>query len=150
MLRSRLLTVALAVALVPAFAGSAQAAHEGNNRAAVEGTGAPGATGNAVVNYRAGSGTFNGSITVRGLMPGTTYTFSVRRPGPETTICSAVANRGGVFTCSAQDLRLPGFTDAVVRDAAGAEVALGTFSRGGNCRSPDQAGSQCTAPGQSR
>ena len=124
------------------------AAHNGNNKASIAGTGDADATGNAIVNYREGTGTFNGSITVRNLAANGTYTFSVRTPGPETVICSGEANGGGVFTCSAQDLTLPGFGMAIVRDSTGAEVATGTFARRGNCRDPEQAGSQCMAPGQ--
>ena len=43
-----------------------------------------------------------------------------------------------------------GFTMAVVRNAAGVAVVTGTFERRGNCRDPDQAMSQCTAPGQNK
>ena len=146
-----LLTVALAAAGLAAAAAPASAAHNGNNRAEVTGSGDPDAHGDAVVNYREGTGTFNGTISVRSLDPGETYTFLVRSPaGAETPICSDEASPGGVFSCSEQDLRLGGFTRAVVRDESGTEVAGGMFDRRGNCRDPQQNGSQCNAPGRTR
>lgn len=127
---------------------AASAAHEGNNKAPIAGTGDPDASGQAIVNYRKGrEDTFNGTIAVKNLNPGATYTFLVRGASGERVICTGVANTQGTFTCNAQGVTLPGFTTAVVRDAAGMEVATGTFARRGNCREPDQAGSQCMAPG---
>jgi hypothetical protein len=136
---------ALGLALTP---GTAVGAHNGNNSADISGTGDPDATGQAIVNYSKGSRDFNGRISVRRLTPFERYTFSVRTPGPETVICSSTANANGLFACSAQRLMLPGFSQAVVRDSSGAEVAVGVFERRGNCRDPQQAGSQCEAPGQ--
>lgn len=128
---------------------TALAAHNGNNSAQLTGTGDPDATGNAILNYSEGRGDFNGTTTVRNLVAGATYSFFVRRPnGAEVLVCSGEANSQGTFTCQAQHLTLPGFTKAVVRNAAGVEVALGTFERRGNCRDPEQAGSLCAAPGQ--
>ena len=150
MKRLTLLIAALAAVMAFGVVGTAAAAHNGNNKAELAGTGDPDATGNAVVNYSEGTGTFNGRVTVNNLMPGEMYTFLVRRPGPETEICSGEANAGGTFVCSAQGLRLPGFSDAVIRDSSGTEVAFGTFRRGGNCRDADQAGSQCNAPGRNK
>lgn len=121
------------------------AAHNGNNRAEIVGPGDPDASGRAIVNYREGTGTFYGSITVRNLNPGDTYTFLVRGAMGEQVICSGEANDQGVFTCSEQNLTLNGFGTAVVRDSTGAEVASGVFERRGNCRDRDQAGSQCEA-----
>ena len=112
------------------------------------GTGDPDATGQAIVNYREGTGTFNGAITVMNLNPGETYSFFVRRGPVETLVCMGTANNQGTFTCNKQDLALPGFVMAVVRDSAGVEVATGTFERRGNCRDPRQVGELCTAPGQ--
>ena len=144
-LLSAMTTAMLGIAL---FAGTAFGAHNGNNRAELTGTGDPNATGVAIVNYSEGTGTFNGNITVSNLTPGETYTFLVRSPiAPfaERVICSGTADADGTFTCSAQGLRLSGFNKAVVRDASGTEVAVGTFARRGNCRDADQAGSQCEA-----
>ena len=130
---------------------TALAAHNGNNSAQLTGTAAdPDATGKAIVNYSEGRGDFNGTITVRNLVPGATYSFFVRRGATETLVCSGEANSQGTFTCQAQHLRLPGFTHAVVRNAAGVEVASGVFERRGNCRDPEQGGSLCTAPGQNK
>jgi len=147
MKRFQLIFVA-ALALLAIGATTASAAHNGNNKAAITGTGDPDASGQAIVNYSEGRGDFNGTITVRNLNPGETYRFFVRGATGETLICSGVANTQGVFRCSEQHLVLPGFTTAVVRDSAGAEVATGIFDRRGNCRDPQQAGSQCMAPGQ--
>jgi len=128
---------------------TALAAHNGNNSAQLTGTGDPDATGKAIVNYSEGRGDFNGTINVKNLNPGETYSFFVRRGATETLVCSGEANSQGTFTCQAQHLPLPGFTMAVVRNAAGIEVASGTFARRGNCRDPQQAGSLC-APGQNK
>jgi hypothetical protein len=142
--------LALLLALLVGTMAPASAAHNGNSKAPIAGTGDPDASGQAIVNYREGTGTFNGRITVQNLNPDTTYTFLVRGATGDTAICSAMANAQGTFTCSDQNLKLPGFGIAVVRDAAGTEVATGTFARRGNCRDPQQAGSQCNAPGQKK
>jgi hypothetical protein len=66
--------------------------------------------------------------------------------------CSDTAGKNGRFQCHGTqiDVPAPGFTMAVVRNSLGIEVGGGLFDeRRGNCREPDQAGSQCTAPGQS-
>ncbi len=123
--------------LVMLFSSLAFAAHNGNNKASFSAV-----NGDAVVNYSEGTGTFNGSIRVRGLEAGVTYTFSVVTPGPDTTICTGTANNGGVFTCSAQGLTLPGFSFAVLSGPSG-EIDSAAFSRTGNCRDPNQGGSQC-------
>jgi hypothetical protein len=136
--------------LIAAFAALAvgapiaNAAHNGNNFAE------PDASGKAIVNYSEGRGDFNGTITVRNLDPNATYSFFVRRMGVEQLVCTDAANSQGTFTCQAQHLKLNGFAMAVVRSSAGIEVASGTFERRGNCRDPQQAMSQCTAPGQNK
>lgn len=145
---NRRLLSAITVGLlgVSLFAGTALGAHNGNNRAVVTGTGDADATGIAIVNYSEGQGTFNGNITVDNLVAGATYRFFVRAgSGAEQLICSGTADSAGTFTCAAQKLALNGFARAVVRNAAGGEVAVGTFERRGNCRDADQAGSQCEA-----
>lgn len=143
---------ALSLATLASTAGPAMAAHNGNNRAEITGAADLDATGRAIVNYSEGQGTFNGSITVSNLDPGATYSFFVRRgaAGVDMPICTDTASSQGVFTCSEQQLALGGFTMAVVRDSAGAEVANGTFARRGNCRDADQAMSQCDAPGRNK
>jgi hypothetical protein len=132
-------------------AGGASAAHNGNNRAELgPGTDAN-ASGVAIVNYSEGRGAFNGSVTVSGLEPGASYTFVVRLGANEVTdqtICSGTADTAGTFTCNAQHVTLSGFSVAVLEDALGGDVATGTFARRGNCRDPQQGGSQCDAPGQ--
>ncbi|HVM17982.1 MAG TPA: CHRD domain-containing protein [Gaiellaceae bacterium] len=136
--------VALLTLAALAVTGTALAAHNGNNKAELSGAG----TGTAVVNYSKGQGTFNGTITVRGLMPSTEYSFHVSGAGAGTAgrlICSDTSDSSGTFTCSAQKLTLPGFTTAQVRTADGTVVASGVFERRGNCRDPEQAGSQCKA-----
>lgn len=131
---------------VSLFAGTALAAHNGNNRAVLTGTGDADASGTAIVNYSEGKGLFNGTITVDNLVAGATYRFFVRAAsGAEQLICTGTASSAGTFTCAEQKLDLNGFARAVVRDAAGTEVAVGTFERRGNCRDADQAGSLCQA-----
>lgn len=140
----------LLTVLVSSIAPSS-AAHFGNSKAELTGSGDADATGQAVVNYADGHGTFNGRITVRNLEAGESYTFLVRSAaGVERVVCMDEANSQGTFACSEQDLFADGFglVTAVVRDSEGNEVAAGVFARRGNCREPDQAGSQCEAPGQ--
>lgn len=60
---------------------------------------------------------------MRNLEPGETYRSFVRRGATETLVCEDEANRRGVFTCNAQQIELPGFVQAVVRDSAGMEDA---------------------------
>lgn len=136
--------LALLMALVPGAIGSVSAAHNGDNKAALTGTGDPDATGRAIVNDREGAGTFNRTITVLNLTPGETYTLSVNLNGnADQMICSGDADADGTFTCSSQGLTLASFNRAAVRDSAGTEVASGVFARRGNCRDPQQAGSLC-------
>lgn len=144
---NRRLLSAITVGLlgVSLFAGTALAAHNGNNRAVLTGTGDADASGVAIVNYSEGQGTFNGNITVDNLVAGATYRFFVRGATGEQLICAGIADSSGTFTCSEQKLTLNGFGRAVVRNAAGVEVAVGTFARRGNCRDADQAASQCEA-----
>jgi hypothetical protein len=148
----RILVPLIVLGALLSLTSSAQAAHLGNNKAELTGTGDLDATGQALLNYSDGTGLFNGSTSVANLTPGSTYTYLVRRAnGTEAVICSGTANSKGKFQCSESRVNIPapGFTTAVIRDMAGLEVASGLFDRRGNCREPDQAGSQCTAPGQS-
>ena len=154
-MRRKTVLVVAAVSLLAMLAipGGASAAHNGNNRAELAPGTDPDATGVAIVNYSEGRGDFNGNITVSGLAPGATYTFVVRLAGAEMTdqtICSGTANQQGTFTCTAQHRPLNGFSMAVVEDSLGNDVASGVFARRGNCRDPDQNGSQCDAPGQNK
>jgi len=124
--------------------GTAVAAHNGNNKAELSGAG----TGTAVVNYSEGQGTFNGTVSVGGLMANTAYSLYVTGAGAGAAgrlICSGTSDSSGTFTCSEQKLALPGFTTAQVRTIGGTVVASGTFERRGNCRDPEQMGSQCKA-----
>ncbi len=149
-LRGLGLMLMLAIVLAGSI-GSASAAHNGNNKAQLVGVGTEtDATGQAIVNYREGTGTFNGTVTVRNLMAGETYEFYVTGAAAGDAgvlICSGEASNSGLFRCSAQALALPGFTTAEVREGDGDVVATGTFLRRGNCRDADQAGSQCESNG---
>lgn len=148
MKRQLLGALALSASLLVLGASPASAAHNGNNRAELSGEGS---SGNAVVNYSEGQGTFNGTTKVTGLEPGETYTFTVNLNGDNPQeICEFVAGRNGAGGCAAQGLPLAGFSQAAILDDAGATVASGTFDRRGNCRDPQQAASQCEAPGQNR
>jgi hypothetical protein len=142
----------LTCAALAATAPTASAAHNGNNFAELTGTTAdPDASGKAILNHSAGGGDFVGSITVANLVPGATYSYLVwRTPVDNSTalLCTGEANGQGMFTCQAQHFLLGGFRQAVVRDAAGVVVALGTFERRGNCRDPLQMTTQCEAPGR--
>ncbi|MEO5634358.1 hypothetical protein [Gaiella sp.] len=142
---SRTSLVALLSLAALAVTGTALAAHNGNNKAELSGVG----TGTAVVNYSEGQGTFNGTVAVSGLAANTDYSFYVTGAGAGAAgrlICSGVSTNSGAFACSEQKLPLPGFTTAQVRTTIGGTVvASGTFERRGNCRDPEQAGSQCKA-----
>ncbi|MBA2331900.1 MAG: hypothetical protein H0V94_03820 [Actinobacteria bacterium] len=142
---SRTYLVALLALAALAFSGTALAAHNGNNKAEL--TGAGGVSGTAIVNYSEGQGTFNGTITVNGLAPNTSYSFFVNgaASSPGRLICSGTSDSSGTFTCNAQKLTLLGFASAELRTSGGAVVASGVFERRGNCRDPEQAGSQCQA-----
>lgn len=151
----RVIAVAAAFAALLVLAGAALAAHNGNNRAEL--TGAGGVSGVAIVNYSEGQGDFNGNVTVSGLMPSTAYSFYVAGAAAGMTsaggvlICSGTSDASGVFTCSARHLVLPGFATAQIRlGTTTTVVASGTFARRGNCRDPEQGGSQCDAPGQNK
>ncbi|MDQ3380098.1 MAG: hypothetical protein M3546_07220 [Actinomycetota bacterium] len=153
----RVIAVAAAFAALLVLAGAALAAHNGNNRAELVGVGAEAdASGVAIVNYSEGQGDFNGNVTVSGLMPNTVYSFYVVSPAGVTIapfVCTGTSDAAGVFTCSAQHRVLPGFATAQIRlgtAATGTVVASGTFERRGNCRDPEQGGSQCVAPGQNK
>ena len=149
--RHGLVAFVMVVVLVMGVTPTASAAHNGNNKAVIAGTTDIDATGKAVVNYSEGQGTFNGTITVRNLIAGATYTFQVSGTAastPGVNVCTGVANSQGTFTCGFQSTALPGFATAEVEDVNGNVVATGTFDRGGNCRDADQAGSQCDAPGR--
>lgn len=149
-MRRILAGIALGGALVLGTAGTASAAHNGNNLAELTGDGVD---GSAVVNYSEGRGTFNATVNVSGLEAGV-YTVVVVSPNGavETAVCSfdPADGRDG---CSATDLTLGGFATVEVQDAGGAVVAVGTFERRGNCRDADQIGSQCeanAAPGRNK
>ncbi len=148
----RVIAVAAAFAALLVLAGAALAAHNGNNRAELAGAG--GITGVAIVNYSEGQGDFNGNVSASGLMPNTSYSFYVAGAGAGTAgvlICSGTSDAAGVFTCSAQHKPLPGFSRAEIRlGTTTTVVAMGTFERRGNCRDPEQGGSQCVAPGQNK
>lgn len=116
-------------------------AHNGNNKATLEGD----ATGNAIVNYSEGRGTISGTVRTDGLEPGD-YTFQVSLGGvnPQAICEFTVSEDGGRVVCSENGLELDGFSQAEIADD-GTVVASGTFLRRGNCRDADQAGSQCEA-----
>jgi hypothetical protein len=139
--------IALAVAAVAllGIASPASAAHNGNNKAELVGDGV---TGTAIVNYSEGTGTFNGTTRVSGLEPDTEYTFRVNGPAGPQTICTFTTDANGAGGCSEQGLTLGGFGRAEIVDDTNTVVASGIFERRGNCRDPQQGGTQCEAPGQ--
>jgi hypothetical protein len=142
--------LAIVLTLILGTASTASAAHFGNSKATLEGTGDSDAEGKSTVNFRKGTQSFNAAAMVSNLDAGETYVFLVRNAaGVEREVCRAEANSQGMFTCSAQDVLPDGFglVSAVIWDAGGTEVAFGLYDRRGNCRVPDQAGSQCEAPG---
>ncbi|CAN5757588.1 hypothetical protein BH23CHL4_BH23CHL4_26380 [soil metagenome] len=71
--------LAIVLTMVTGSVATTNAAHLGNNKAEIVGTGDPDAEGQSTVNYREGTGSFNASATVSNLMPGETYTFGVQR-----------------------------------------------------------------------
>jgi hypothetical protein len=145
MLRRHVLAVM--VVGVVALAAPAFAAHNGNNYAELTGVqGTDVITGTAVINYSEGQGTFNSTLNASGLDAGD-YRFTVNGPAGVQEICTFTVSGGGRQGCSAQDQALGGFGSAQIREAgSGAIVASGTFERRGNCRDPQQGGSQCESP----
>ena len=97
---NRRLLSAITVGLlgVSLFAGTALAAHNGNNRAVLTDTGDADASGIAIVNYSEGQGTFNGNFTVDNLVAGATYRFFVLGATGEQLIWSGTAYSAGTFT----------------------------------------------------
>jgi hypothetical protein len=144
------LVVAASAALVVA-APNAVASHNSNGFAELVGTADPDATGKAIINYSEGGGDFTAAISAANLVPGATYSYLVWRTpidGSTALLCTGEANSQGLFTCQAQHFLLGGYRQAVVRDAAGVVVAVGTFERRGTCRDADQSMTQCEAPGR--
>ena len=114
------------------------------------------------------------SLRFTGLQDGRAYTVVVKRgagvgvPGDaDRTICGFTASSTGTGSCTGRFLELRALAVAQLQDANGKVVAQatrtgapngmgGTFSTAapgeilskGGCREPEQAGSQCTAPGR--
>jgi hypothetical protein len=138
---SRPLLLAGAATALVLTALPAQAAHNGNNLASLSGDGV---SGTALLNYSEGTGTFSGTANVLGLVAGEEYRYVVNLNGAnERVVCTFVAGPGS-SGCSANGLALPGFNKAEIKHESG-PVASGTFERRGNCRDPQQGGSQCEA-----
>lgn len=141
----RHLTTGIRASLLAAVLGAllalpAAAAHNGNNKADFDGA----AVGSAVVNYAEGTGTFGGSLNVKGLEDGD-YTFAVSlNGGNRTHVCDFTVGDGRQG-CSFTGQPLPGFNLAEILDADGGVVDAATFARRGNCRDPQQGGTQCQA-----
>jgi hypothetical protein len=140
-----LATAVIPFAVVGALAAPASADHNSNNRATFTGD----ASGTAIANYSEGQGTFNAGIRVRGLAAGT-YTYTVNGPGGIQEICEFEVGRSGNGGCSAQDLKLAGFTTAEIRAEAEGDAEFGIvvdsdrFTRQGKseCRDPNQGGTE--------
>ena len=114
-----------------AFASTALAAHESNNRFNFKPTAAaPGADGRGVSNYLAGASTednelWNSHVRVTGLAPGTRYTFWAENNNdtrePETApmgdkaVCSFVTDKAGRGGCQRQKHNEPALAIARIR-----------------------------------
>lgn len=142
-LTSRFSVGLLAAVLGVLLALPAAAAHNGSNKAELAGDGG---TGTSVVNYSKGHDTFNASARVLGLDEGT-YTFRLRSPDGQTAfdVCELESTGSGSATCSEVHRDFGGFATGEIVDDEGTVVAEGTYARRGNCRDPEQAGSQCEA-----
>ncbi len=137
-------TVAVAVAMAALLAVPAAADHIGNNKAEL--TGAGGVGGQSTANYATGADVIYAQARVDDLEPGD-YTFRVRHNNGSTfTVCSFTADGSGSEGC-AGSIDGVGFHHADIVDAANSVVATGRYARRGNCREPQQGGSQCEAPG---
>lgn len=114
--------------------GAPTFAHESNNKAGLSGTQNGNLiTGNAIINYVAGTEGWQSSVNLQGDLASGTYTFFAIGPGGVQPVCSfSVDGSGGRQGCSA-DTDLLGFMRAEVRYEDGTVVASGTFERrGGN------------------
>ena len=155
--RNLVLIAALSVLAVAMLGGSASAVHFGNNKADLIGTGSEtDASGKAILNFvdaggdAEGDDEFNGNARLTNLVPGGSYTFYANGAGGvKTAVCSGAANAQGTFQCTAQKVAINhGFRSVSVEDVFGNVVARGSFDadpngQRGNCRFPDQAGSEC-------
>lgn len=140
-----LTATAIAFAAVLVTATPALADHNANNRATFTGA----ASGTAIANYSEGQGTFNASISVRDLEPGS-YTYTVTRStatmapvGDPQLICSFEVGASGNGGCQADGLRLRGFTTAEIRQGT-TVIDSDSFTRQGKseCRDPGQLGTE--------
>ncbi|MBA3404617.1 MAG: hypothetical protein H0U13_08045 [Gemmatimonadaceae bacterium] len=111
-------------------------AHESNNQASLTGSqNGNTITGNAIINYVAGTEGWQSSVSLQGDLAEGTYTFfALGGPGGVQAVCSfTIDENGGRQGCSA-DTDLGGFVRAEVRDEDGIVVASGIFERRGGTR----------------
>ncbi len=168
----------LAAVPVLALAPAAFAAHESNNRLDFDAVGTSSADGAGTINYVKGAsdGTEDGSVWQQslrftGLEPGSSYSVVVLKgegdgdevpgSGPRT-ICEFTATDSGTGSCTGRFLELRALAVAQLQDDAGDVIAQasrtgaagltaeapGEITSKGGCREPEQAGSQCDAPGR--
>ncbi len=114
--------------------GSAFAAHESNNYALLssEEPAADG-QGRAIINYVAGTESWNGNVRVTGLPEGT-YLYAVSlNDGAPQEVCMFTVNSQGNGSCSSGKFDLTGFNMALIFDMDDNLVLSGSFERrGGN------------------
>lgn len=160
-----------------AIALPALAAHESNNRFDLAPTpAAPAADGAGFSNWikgqeqAQGNDVWHSRVTVTGLQAGTDYTFYAENAPAtvQTAVCVLTTSPQGDGTCDARFHTEPALAAARIRlgdtnpagtivlVATGTEVGSpdnkvedGEIERYGDCRSPDQGGETCDAPGQS-
>lgn len=168
----------LALLPVLAFAPAASASHESSNRLDFDAVSGSTADGSGTINYVKGAsdGTEEGSVWQQalrfsGLTPAVEYSVVVKRgegdgdaaPGSrDRTICTFTATDAGTGTCTGRFLELRALAVAQLKAADGQVLAQATrtgaagftaaapgeITSKGGCREPEQAGSQCTAPGR--
>jgi hypothetical protein len=169
--------IVLAGLVVTAIALPVRAAHESNNRFDLAPTAAaPGADGAGFSNWIKGQDQAKGQdvwhsrVTVSGLQAGTDYTFYAENAPAtvQTAVCTLTTSSRGTGSCDARFHEEPALAAARIRlgnanpagvivlAATGTEVGSadnkvedGEIERYGDCRSPDQGGETCDAPGQS-
>ena len=113
--------------------GSAFAAHESNNYALLREAPAADVQGQAIINYVAGTESWNGNVRVTGLPEGTYLYAVILNNGNPQEVCMFTVNRQGNGSCSSAKFDLTGFNMALIFDMDDNLVLSGSFERrGGN------------------
>lgn len=123
-IRTILATGAVTAGLLFGAVGTAQAAHEANNKFDLAATAAaPGADGGGRVNYVAGNEGWRNAVQVTGLTPNTSYTWvGIGMGTTMTNICTFTTDASGAGSCTSRVDPTLGRTE--IRESATGTVVL--------------------------